>query len=377
LNTLYSEDYFKYYDTTNIGSGIVFFQRFDNLWSPQFGTLNTILSSNSPQLQYDSNPLFYYNTYVCTSAYYQTPDGVPICRQDPNDITYRKTFLTNSKGVFGVTGSSTVISTHYNSWISALNFSNLYGGNTNNNTNLAYYRYVTLYFPKPNHPLACGDQSGVSEVYIHPTSIVSTGTTSTGNYFFNITADTITKGLNFSTCDIGCISNINSPIINVNASSTGTTVYNQFNQYFSANTSFGEYGIYYSNPFGALWWMTATTTTISAQTIGYKVETNQWTTNTYPYSGTSPSIIPSLSGSVCNFNNLGVKSGDYYGSSYNTSILCYYTILYPNSADTRGFEIWAAPIVNYSADTNFNNAILAYRYSGGNVTYSSSTYIIG
>ena len=104
--------------------------------------------------------------------------------------------------------------------------------------------------------------------------------------------------------------------------------------------------------------------------------TNEWTTNTYPYSGTSPSIIPSLSGSVCNFNNLGTKVS-YGGSSYNLSMLCRYTILFPNSADTRNFEIWSAPIVNYSANTNFNDAILAYRYSGGNVTYSSSTYIIG
>ena len=368
LNTLYNEDYFKYYDISNSGS--ILYQNFNKIWSPQLGRFDDIFSLNSPQLQYNSNPLFYYNTYVCTNT--KNSFGSSICKTDPNDVTYRKTFLTNGKGVFGVTGSSTVISTHYNSWISALNFSNGLGGSTDN-TNLGYYRYFTWYFPKPNHPLDCGDQSGYSSVYIHPTSIVSTGTTSTGNYFFNITADTITKGLNFSTCDIGCISNIDNNIYLVNFYSTGNT---PFNQYFSANTSFGRYGIYYSDPFSDLTWMTATTNTISAQTIGYNVSTNQWTTNTYPYSGTSPSIIPSLSGTVCNFNNLGVK-GSAFGSSYNESTLCRYTVLFPNSADTRNFEIWSAPIVNYSANTNFNNAILAYRYSGGNVTYSSSTYIIG
>jgi hypothetical protein len=368
LNTLYSEDYFKYYDTSNSGSYI--YQNFNKIWSPQLGRFDDIFSLNSPQLQYNSDPLFYYNTYVCTNT--KNSFGSIICKTDPNDVTYRKTFLTNGKGVFGVTGSSTVISTHYNSWISALNFSNGLGGSTDN-TNLGYYRYFTWYFPKPNHPLNCGDQSGYSSVNIHPTSIVSTGTTSTGNYFFNITADTITKGLNFSTCDIGCISNIDTNIFQVNSSSTGVT---SFNQYFSANTDFGWYGIYYSNPFSVLTWMTASTTTISAQTIGLQAYTNEWSTNTYPYSGTSPSIIPSLSGTVCNFNNLGVK-GPAFGSSYNESTLCRYTVLFPNSADTRNFEIWSAPIVNYSANTNFNNAILAYRYSGGNVTYSSSTYIIG
>jgi hypothetical protein len=114
---------------------------------------------------------------------------------------------------------------------------------------------------------------------------------------------------------------------------------------------------------------------MSAQTIYLSVDTNQWSTNTYPYSGPSPSIIPSFSGSICNYKNLGISTS-FEGSYYNKSYLCYYTIRLPNSADTRSFEIWSAPIVNYSANTNFNNAILAYRYSGGSVTYSNPTYII-
>jgi hypothetical protein len=228
-------------------------------------------------------------------------------------------------------------------------------------------------FPKNNHPHNCGDNSGKSYLIVHPSSMVSTGTTSIGNYFFNMTANTITTGLTISNCDIDCVSRIQGVEFNVNISSTGNT---QFNQYFSANTSFGWYGIYYSNPFEFLYYVTAVTTTLSAQTIGERIYTNEWTTNTYPYSGTSPSIIPSLTGSVCNFKNLGSK-GFVGGSSYNDSTLCEYNILYPNSADTRGFEIWATPIVNYSANTNPSSSILAYRYSGGNVTYSSSTYIIG
>lgn len=368
LNTLYSEDYFKYYDTTGNEGGRVFRQFNEVIQSPQVGYFDSIFSPNSPELKYDSNPLFYYNTNNCSNQFTYTPLGQGFCQTDPNDVTYRKTFLTDGRGVFGITGSSTVISTYYNSWISALNYSNGVGGSTNN-TNLGYYRFFYMSFPKNNHPNSCGDQSGKAQTPIHPTSMVSTGTTSTGNYFFNITANTITTGITFSTCDIGCLTRIYS-VMGVNDSSTGNTPYNQ---YFSANTSFGWYGIYYSNPFESIWWMTASTTTVSAQTIGLKAETNGWTTNTYPYSGTSPSIIPSLSGSVCNFKNLGYI-GSYQESYYNQLIFCYYTILYPNSADTRSFEIWATPIINYVPTPP---DVLAYRYSGGNVTFSSSTYIIG
>ena len=374
-NTLYNEDYFKYYNVQDSG-GFVQYQYNESFVLPtQYGsTFSSILSTTtSNEIPYNSGTLFFYNTKNCETSYTYTPKGASSCNTDTNDVTYSKTFLTDgsNRGVFGITGSSTVISTYYNSWVSALNYSNGLGASTNN-TNLGYYRFFYMNFPKSNHPHACGDQSGKSQVQIHPTSIVSTGTTSTGNYFFNITANTITSGITVSTCDIGCLSRINT-IMNVNTSSTGNTPYNQ---YFSANTNFGWYGIYYSNPFESLWYVTASTTTVSAQTIGLRAYTNEWSTNTYPYSGTSPSIIPSLSGSVCNFKNLGVKS-PYQGSFTNTSTFCLYTILYPNSADTRSFEIWSAPIVNYSANTNFNNAILAYRYSGGNVTYSSSTYIIG
>jgi len=375
LNTLYSEDYFKYYDTTgNSGGSASVYQFTQYMLIPSLGGVFTnILSPNTNNELVYNGPDFYYNSKVCNYEF-RAPQGLSNCNIDPSDVTYRKTFLTDgsNRGVFGITGSSTVISTHYNSWISALNYSNGLGYNSNN-TNLGYYRYISLNFPSYNHPHNCGDGSSKSTIDIHPSSTVLTGITSTGNYFFNITANTITTGLTFSNCDINCESRIQVAVSKVNQSSTGVT---PFNQYFSANTDFGWYGVYYSNPFEYLIYFTSVTTTFSAQTILERTYTNEWTTNTYPYSGTSPSIIPSLSGSVCNFNNLGTKVSDG-GSSYNLSTLCHYTILFPNSADTRNFEIWSAPIVNYSANTNFNNAILAYRYSGGNVTYSSSTYIIG
>ena len=374
-NTLFSEDYFKYYDTTELNGYSAPFQDAQRILIPyQPGTFNNIKNADSNgNLPYNSAD-FYYNNKVCTFGVEYPQGALTSCKTDTNDITYKKTFLTDGsyRGVFSITGSSTVISTFYNSWIAAINLSNSLGYNPNN-TNLGYYRYFGWYFPKTNHPHSCGDQNGTNAALIHPSSTVLTGTTSSGDYFFNITANTITSGYTISTCDIDCVLRVNGVVDAVNGSSTGNT---QFNQYFSANTSFGWYGIYYAPVFEFLYYITALTTTLSAQTIGETIYTNEWSTKTYPYSGTSPSIIPSLSGSVCNFGNLGPK-GFYQGGSYNESRLCEYNIRYPNSADTRGFEIWATPIVNYSANTNPSSAILAYRYSGGNVTYSSSTYIIG
>lgn len=375
LNTLYSEDYFKYYDTTRNGGGVSQYQNTERILSPyESGTFYDILYPDiNNNLPYNSAD-FYYNSKVCTYSYTNVEPYSPNnCSEDINDVTYKQTYLTDGshRGVFGITGSSTVISTQYNSWTTAINYSNGQGYNPNN-TNLGYYRYFLMAFPTNNHPHNCGDGSGKSYAIIHPSSMVSTGTTSIGNYFFNLTANTITTGLTISNCDIFCVSRITGVTSSVNQSSTGNTA---FNQYFSANTSFGWYGIYYSNPFELLYYVTAATTTLSAQTIGEKIFNNEWSTNTYPYSGTSPSIIPSLSGSVCNFKNLGTK-GSYLGNSYNDLRLLEYNIKYPNSADTRNFEIWATPIVNYSANTNPSSAILAYRFSGGTVTTSNPTYII-
>jgi len=377
LNSLHNEDYFKYYNYPS-NEGYLPYQTTNAVLSPNSNTnqwLDIENTNSNNQMLYKSNPLFYFNSKSCYFASLAIPGGgTTSCQSDTNDTTYNKKQLTDgtNRGVFGITGSSTVISTYYNSWTNIINYSNLQGGSSNN-TNLGYYRYFYMSLPKPIHPHNCGDSSGRVQIQIHPTSTVLTGITSSGNYFFNLTANTITTGYTISSCDIDCSSKINS-LLSVNSASTGTTTV--YNQYFSANTSFGWYGIYYSNPFEQLTILTASTQTMSAQTIYLSVDTNQWSTNTYPYSGTSPSIIPSFSGTICNYKNLGIST-PIWGSSYNTSYLCYYTIRLPNSADTRSFEIWSAPIVNYSANTNFNNAILAYRYSGGNVTYSSSTYIIG
>jgi hypothetical protein len=131
--------------------------------------------------------------------------------------------------------------------------------------------------------------------------------------------------------------------------------------------------VYYTIPFYNCFTITKSVQNQTSNTLEGVLETNQWTTNTIPYSGVSNTLIPSFSGTVCDYNLTG-RVISQYNSFYNKKVLYYYYIIKPTLTD---FEIWSAPIINYSANTNFNDAILAYRYSGGSVTYSSSTYIIG
>jgi hypothetical protein len=155
--------------------------------------------------------------------------------------------------------------------------------------------------------------------------------------------------------------------------STGTTITEgYYYKKFIYDPSSLKYGVYYNKPF---YWVQAiyqTTSSRLSNSIGGILYTNEWTTNTIPFSGVSNTLIPSFSGTVCNYNTLG-NSVTAYNSNYNSDYFYHYFVVKKTETD---FEIWASPIVNFSADTNFNSAILAYRYSGGTVTTSNPTYII-
>jgi len=321
------------------------------------------------------NPINYYsinfinNQTVCN----QGPVNNTItstCATDTNNIKYEKTFLggVGSKGVFNITGSSTVISAHYNSW----NYLKTNFPGSSSSTDASYYRRIFGKFPGPTTSNNCLESVTIQQHFFHPSSTASTGLTSSGNYYFRLTAETISNNFSaLTSCDLNCLSISNSYVNSINDTSTGATP--EFNREFIYIPNTLDFGVYYTNPFWQCYSMTKNIQTVTGTTIGAKLLTNRWTTNTIPYSGVSNTFLPSLSGTVCNYNLSG-KTISEYNSFYNERALYQYYIKAPTLTD---FEIWSAPIINYSADTNPNNAILAYRYSGGSVTYSSSTYIIG
>jgi hypothetical protein len=136
--------------------------------------------------------------------------------------------------------------------------------------------------------------------------------------------------------------------------------------------------MYYTNPITDVLTVTTGNTT---NTTGFALglfRTSDWTFNTYPFSGNPSTIIPSLSGVTCDYFTTGVKENQF-NSFLISQYKYYYKIELTNPLNLNDFDIWASPINNFSysgaPSTTFYD--LAYRYSGGNVTYSSSTYIIG
>lgn len=357
--TFYSSDLYKYYINNN---GFAYQQSLNNV--PTGTGLDQPFQN---PIRYTS-PLFYTNSNVCSEA--PLYDVTSKCSGDTNNVKYEKTFVggVGSKGIFNVTGSSIVISSLYNSW----NFIKTNYSGSSSSTDVSYYRRFDCKFPGPTTSNNCVENVSSQIYYFHPSSTISTGLTSSGSYYFRITAETISNNFSAVTsCDVDCLSKSNAYVSLINTTSTGTTT--SFNREFIYTPNTLNFGVFYTNPFYHCQTMTKSVLTLTANSINAILDTNQWTTNTIPYSGVSNTLIPSLSGTVCNYNSTGV-SNSIYNNFYNRKNLYYYYIIKPTLTD---FEIWAAPIINYSANTNFNSAILAYRYSGGNVTYSSSTYIIG
>lgn len=307
---------------------------------------------------------FYKSTITCQTAFcsYTT---APKCTGDTESTSYDKTFLPDGKGVFGFTGSSTFISTYYNGWVNTK--SSCWSGATSP-TELYYYRYISVVIPAQGAPINCISDSTTTkliELYFHPTSTVLTGTTGS-KYYMKITGNTMTNGLIINASCGNCNTTATNYVNSVNNTSTGTTTAYGTNRIFDT-------GIYYRNPVFAQ---------IINQVLGnaYTAATyyGTWTTstnmiNTYPFSGTPSTIIPSLSGTVCDYNLTGSQATQNTGNQNNTHYKWYYKNFLTNPLDSRDYEIWAAPIINYTVDTN--NLVLAYKSVAGNMTFSNPTYI--
>ena len=320
-----------------------------------------------------SNDLYFPNYSCSISDCYNT---TPLCTTGSSITYYDKTFLTDGsdRGVFGFTGSSTFISTYYNSWTQIKQSC----WASPSDTNLAYYAYITMMIPADSAPLTCFSDSGAIKnitVYLHPSSSVVSGITGSGQYYMKITANTITQNITFTSCNTYCQSYLTNHISNINISSKNVT------SSYGTNNSFST-GIFYINPFFEFRNVIAGNYyNLESSTAGY-FTTLTSSIDTIPFSGTPSNnpippytLIPSLSGTVCNFSSTGVN-GYYYGAKSNDHYRYYYTVTLSNPLDRRDFQIWAAPITNYVVDTTVANRILIYTFSGGTEQYYNPTYFI-
>jgi hypothetical protein len=316
----------------------------------------------------------YFSSFECLGTF-QRITADPLCRMDNNtpggsETFYEKTFLTDGtgRGVFNITGSSRVISSYYNAWINAKN--SVYSGNTNPST-LEYYDTYNFTIPSLGNGTSCDDGETGLTLLIHQSSNVITGNTGT-YYYFRVTANTITNDTSFTNCDLNCISAINDRVSKVNVRSTGMT---SGEGSYPLNSPSGKYFI---NPIPGALIVRGSVKTVTATSFNSNFLTFDWISNTIPFSGSTPTLIPSLSGTVCNYNNTGQKL-DIFNSSYNRNFKFYHQVRLTNPSNVNDFDIWASPIsnFNYLGSPSSPQFELAYRYSGGNVTFSSSTYIIG
>jgi len=345
--------------------------------------------ANNNKIPYFTNKMFFQSS-KCLRASLTTLPTIPVCTTSSTPTIYEKTFLTDGsgRGVFGFTGSSTFISTYYNAIFNAFSGLPPYGpdwSGSTNNTDLTYYRFYVLRFPGFLSSDSCGDGTKYIDIKLHHTSQYVTGTTISGVttlHYLKITANTISQNIAYTDCDVDCQSSINGVVVGVNVWSTGSTTdcSNPTGNCYGTNQTFPTSGIYFLNPITEVYKYINQNTSADTRLFQSYFTTTDWSFNTYPFSGVTSTIIPSYSGSVCNYNSIGCRVARY-NSFYNINYKTLYEVRLTNPSNVNDFDIWASPITNFvfsgGSTVSLAQYELAYRYSGGNVTFSSSTYIIG
>jgi hypothetical protein len=264
--------------------------------------------------------------------------------------------------IFNVTGNSTVISSYYQQWESYK--ITTFGGYTFNPdpNDIEYFGYFSITFPNNSTPDNCADPTSFTNYSIHPSSIIITGTTGS-DYFLSITSTTISDINVFGSCDIGCASATANITNTVNNQSTGTTsFYKNFNS-----------GFYFQNFIRGVIGVTSGITQTLQKDLTGNYFLFDYESNTYPFSGSPYTLIPSLSASVCTNYISGGNESPYFNTTQRRKYKYFYRVRLTNLSDVNDFDISASTISN---GAQINPFILVYRYSGGSVVYSDPVYII-
>jgi len=315
--------------------------------------------------------MFFPGTYVrsCTPAIYPSdpaPASGYTCTQTlGNYIRFRKYRILGIGQIDIEFEDINDLNVYYNSYLKIMQYS----GTPFNSLDPDYYRYFALNIPTATRNQKCGDGFSNSQFRIHTSSVVTTGTTTTG-YTMSLTMPTITNDLG-AYDGYNCNLWFNGIVSQVNSYSTNASIFD----YTTLN------GIKYNQPFIQMLAVNSTGTPpgggVTASTIYSEFSCVPYCLETYAYtSTTASSLLTTYSAVTCdNYNRYyGVTTGRIYPYVLQARLT--------NSADTNDFQIWASPINNYvysgfPASYLSANFELAYDYSGGNVVYSSSTYIIG
>lgn len=166
---------------------------------------------------------------------------------------------------------------------------------SSDNTNINYYRRMYLAIPSSDvTPNSVCDTPGVSFTghWIHPSSTASSGTT-TGGYTMTITLQNSTDNFTCPSCWQGCSLTYN----------TANDISTFYNLTFAERTY--NNGLKQSNPFyySIIAYVYQSIPSYTADTSGYLQVYYNYSFNTYPSSGITNTLIPSLSATTWDFPN--------------------------------------------------------------------------
>jgi len=263
-----------------------------------------------------------------------------ICAEPPNNNTI--TFIKDNSGPAG----AGIITMTFSDLNDLLTYKNGYetrkasSGYNSDPTNINYYQYILLAIINRTGTQECGDGTTSNEFYIHYSSEITTGGT-TGNFTLTMNMPTITKQINYTTCQQDCDNTAASIVSTINTSSTGTG--NNINR----TTNRGQK---YTTPFYRDYKYSISTDPPRTEEVmqGYYNFYNSYNL-TIPWSGNSPSYtrITSLSAQTCNFSIKGTTLNPGNPSTQFQQVFVYeYKIQLTNYPDLTSYTIKANPISN-------------------------------
>jgi hypothetical protein len=339
---------------------------YDYFLIPSSITNGAINTNNSTNLRTVTSGFMYFNNDYCDLAGFGI--ATTQCRLTQGTGTIKtKKYVDGGSGLGNIELEFTNINdfnAYYNSYKACMVLSG-----SSNNLDYQYYRYFDLYISKATGTTSCGDGVGFELYRIHPTSLVTTGTTGGGSaYTMSIVMQTIPNAISWAPCDINCTALTTNNIVNViNVSSTATT------NNFTGTTTVGAR---YESPFTRVLALTYGSRTLNNLSIRGTIQFIDYQNRTYVYSGSSPSsIVPSLSAKTC--NNFNDTPQTLVNPPYSAVIYGYaYRATLTNPLDPNDFQIWASPINNYTY-SGYPGTIqyeLIYDYSGGTTTVINPSY---
>ena len=360
------DDFSTYIATDN---GIILANNVPYYESNIYGSGSNNLISNAYSLYFNAI------TAGATNPYFTIPDVCDIT--STGTITFKKYVSGGTIGIIDIQFTDfTDFNAYYNSYLKAITgtttttgicatSSGPWSGTPSDPTDIRYYRYFYLSVPSTTGNSICGsDGSTVKQYLLHTGSVVTTGITGS-DYTLRFTMPTVYDGLTYDpNCTIK--GNILSVVNDINARSTGTT-----NNYTGTTTVSSRY----TNPVSYIYAMCSGSTSATDGTSTGFLYVPKYINETIVYSGTSPTLVNSLSGKTFNFDTSGFT---YQASSNNLSYYgrynYYYTVKLNNPSDRRDFEIYTRSLTGITTSSEF----LIYSYTGATSAYTihNSSYFI-